>query len=893
MKFGQYELLERIAMGGMAEVYKGRVVGAEGFEKLVAIKRILPDLAEDERFVTMLLTEARIHSALSHRNIVQIHDLGMSEEGEYFIVLEYVEGYDLRAITESFAADGEIIPEALSLHIAAEVAQALHFAHELRGPNGHPLGLIHRDVSPSNVLISFAGEVKLSDFGLAKRRDDRSVVGSLKGNLIYMSPEQARQGPLDRRSDVFSLGAILFELLTGHRLREITDEIRDWSEVAAGVVRSPRSVRPDLPESFEALLTQALAADPNRRFPTAGAFGAAIRQLLSQMNMPVGPSDLQALLGLVTPPRRPRGELERSKVIRLAPEANPLRSGAALRPPPERRPPSAALTLGVMPPFQPPPGSLAAPPSSGAPAAAPPPPVLRDEDIPPTPLPGAVPAARPRQPTPRFVGGAPVAPPPPRVDGAPRPRAATGSAPTAPPLRVRQPTPDQTTPPGPAGAPTAGSAGAHAARVPTLAAPGGARAGAAGGLAARVPTLAAPGGGAAGGRVPTLAAPGGASMSPGTAAPPLHSGAARVATPYGAAGMTTPPGAARAPTPFGGAGANTPPGPAARASSASLGRPAVTDFPPDYWADRPTPPGPIAAASPPAATPPAATPGVTPPPRPPATRAPEPPVGTSLGGWASAPEWASSAAPPPAQASAHASVHAPWNAPAAPPAWGPPAGGNGGPPVADWSPPAPPAGWGNAPLARTVPLAAPLPVPPPPRPTVSAWDMVPPGDGVAQPRRHHATDRVALPSGGRWRLVLLGVATLLLAAATAVHLAIVPLDVLYRWGAPAVLYVASEPEGAVVKLDGVSLPDVTPTRVPVKRDRFAHVLEVGRPGFHSAHELVRYDRSVTLSEVLTLQPDESAPSARGSAPASDRDEANTASATAGEAPAHAQGRGAQ
>src|SRR5882672_5607636 len=298
MKFGQYELLERIAIGGMAEVYKGRVVGAEGFEKYVAIKRILPDLAEDERFVTMLLTEARIHSALSHRNIVQIHDLGISEEGEYFIVLEYVEGYDLRAVMESITGDGEIIPEALSLHIAAEVAQGLHFAHELRGPDRQPLGLIHRDVSPSNVLISFAGEVKLSDFGLAKRRHDRSVVGALKGNLIYMSPEQARQAPLDRRSDVFSLGALLFELLTGKRMREITDEIKGWGEVAAGVVRSARSVRPDLPASFEALLNQALAAEPTQRFPDAGTFGAAIRQQLAQMNTPVGPADLQALLSV-------------------------------------------------------------------------------------------------------------------------------------------------------------------------------------------------------------------------------------------------------------------------------------------------------------------------------------------------------------------------------------------------------------------------------------------------------------------------------------------------------------------------------------------------------------------------------------------------------------------
>ncbi len=330
MKFGQYELLEPIAIGGMAEVFKGRVVAAEGFEKFVAIKRILPDLAEDERFVKMLLTEARIHSALSHRNIVQIHDLGISEDGQYFIVLEFVEGYDLRIISEQLTAEGEIIPEALSLHIASEIAQGLQFAHELRDPDGLPLGLIHRDVTPSNILISFAGEVKLSDFGLAKRRHDRSVVGSLKGNLSYMSPEQAMQGPLDRRTDVFSLGAVLFEMLTGRRLREITNEVAAFSHVASGVIPSARQIRPDLPVAIERLLDRALAADPAQRFPDAAAFGTAIREVLGQMNVPVGASDLGALLGLVNPPRRPRLlMLERSRVIRLGPEAQALRDAYA------------------------------------------------------------------------------------------------------------------------------------------------------------------------------------------------------------------------------------------------------------------------------------------------------------------------------------------------------------------------------------------------------------------------------------------------------------------------------------------------------------------------------------------------------------------------------------
>ncbi|HXU61030.1 MAG TPA: protein kinase [Polyangia bacterium] len=326
MKFGQYELLELIAVGGMAEVFKGRAVAAEGFEKLVAIKRILPDLAEDDRFVKMLLTEARIHSALSHRNIVQIHDLGISEDGQYFIVLEYVDGFDLRIISEQLAAAGQILPEALSLHVASEVAQGLHFAHELRGPDGQPLGLIHRDVTPSNILVSLAGEVKLSDFGLAKRRHDRSVVGSLKGNLSYMSPEQAKQSSLDRRTDVFSLGAVLFELLTGRRLREITDEIAGWSHVASGAVPSARALRPDLPPAVGELLDRALAADPDVRFPDAATFGTAIREAMAGMNAPVGATDLAALLRALDPPRRPRTLInEHSKVIRLGPEARALR----------------------------------------------------------------------------------------------------------------------------------------------------------------------------------------------------------------------------------------------------------------------------------------------------------------------------------------------------------------------------------------------------------------------------------------------------------------------------------------------------------------------------------------------------------------------------------------
>jgi serine/threonine protein kinase len=426
MKFGQYELLELIAVGGMAEVFKGRVVAAEGFEKLVAIKRILPDLAEDERFVKMLLTEARIHSALSHRNIVQIHDLGISEDGQYFIVLEYVEGYDLRMITEQLGAEGEIIPEVLSLHIASELAQGLHFAHELKADDGQPLGLIHRDVTPSNVLISLAGEVKLSDFGLAKRRHDRSVVGSLKGNLSYMSPEQAMQSSLDRRTDIFSLGAVLFELLTGRRLREITDEVAGWSHVASGVVPSVRTLRPDLPPTIERLLDRALAADPNQRFPDASAFGNAIRQALTEMNVPVGASDLGALLGVVNPPRRPRSlMMERSRVIRLGPEERALREAfaapptpAPIRLPPREEPvtPRAATPRRMTP-------------ASARGAAAPRSPVDPDATPPPT---TPLPRLRPRAGTPR--------PPTSATDGRAR---RPSSPPSNPPWTARGPAPQR------------------------------------------------------------------------------------------------------------------------------------------------------------------------------------------------------------------------------------------------------------------------------------------------------------------------------------------------------------------------------------------------------------------------------------------------------------------
>ena len=723
MKFGQYELLERIAIGGMAEVYKGRVVGAEGFEKLVAIKRIQPDLIADERFVTMLLTEARIHSALSHRNIVQIHDLGISEEGEYFIVLEYVEGYDLRAIMESITSDGEIIPEALSLHIAAEVAQGLHFAHELLGPDRQPLGLIHRDVSPSNVLISFAGEVKLSDFGLAKRRHDRSVVGSLKGNLIYMSPEQARQAPLDRRTDVFSLGALLFELLTGKRLREITDEIKGWGEVAAGVVRSARSARPDLPASFEALLNQALAAEPGRRFPDAATFGAAIRQLLSQMNTPVGPADLQVLLGLVKPPKRPRGELDRSKVIRLGPDAHRTRTS-----------------------------SPALPPLSGR--IAEPSPLDRLRSAQARTSPGVPPRRSPAMPartkTNDELDAYPPTPPPVATAPAPLP-----GLPTPPPATASAPPP---------AGPASGAGHNTWAGGFSLSS------------AAAAPTSAR-----------RRASPLGSTLVGPAPAPPAPS--------LAASGL---PIALAAPENRQPSAALTPPGPIVSRPRAALGREMARTLPlpPDNHVPAARPREMAKTLPLPSETYPA-----TPPPTPGPTPLPPPHR-----------DWTNHQTPLPGAAA----VPGPTPPPAAVPA--------------------PRESAPSAPMWR---------------PAESSRHLQPLGDQLASPR----TTGARLPAFpiGLWRSVAVGVAAVLVVGALIIHVGVIPLEVLASWKKPAQLYVASEPEGGVAKLDGVRLIDPTPTKIPVARDRQEHLIEIEYPGYRPVRESVRFDRSVALSFMFTLE----------------------------------------
>jgi serine/threonine protein kinase len=222
-KIGRYQLLALLATGGMAEIYLARQEGIKGFERLVVIKKILPHLARRKRFVEMFFDEARIAALLSHPNIVQIYDLGEDEsdsEGSYYIAMEYLEGESLGYLVKQARKASRLMPSQLAAGIVAQVCDGLDYAHKLHDPKGKPLNIVHRDVSPHNIIVLFSGGVKLVDFGIAKAASQvhQTREGSLKGKLTYIAPEQCESKPVDARSDVFSMGVVLWELLTRRRL---------------------------------------------------------------------------------------------------------------------------------------------------------------------------------------------------------------------------------------------------------------------------------------------------------------------------------------------------------------------------------------------------------------------------------------------------------------------------------------------------------------------------------------------------------------------------------------------------------------------------------------------------------------------------------------------------
>jgi serine/threonine protein kinase len=268
-RFGQYVLLERIAIGGMAEIFRAKTFGAAGFQRELVIKRILPSLCDDEQFVKMFIDEATLVAHLHHANIVQIHDFN-KVDGSYYLAMEIVDGKDLRKITRAAEKQRAPISIELSLYLTGEALKGLNYAHS-RLVDGKPLELVHRDLSPHNLLVSFEGEVKVSDFGIAKARERlaHTVAGIVKGKIGYMSPEQAIGGALDRRSDLFSVGLILYELVTGQRAYPHQAENEMLQKVRRGDIIPPRQHRSDLPADVERLLQRLLAPNPDFRFRSA------------------------------------------------------------------------------------------------------------------------------------------------------------------------------------------------------------------------------------------------------------------------------------------------------------------------------------------------------------------------------------------------------------------------------------------------------------------------------------------------------------------------------------------------------------------------------------------------------------------------------------------------
>lgn len=300
VQYGRYMLLAPIGAGGMAQVFRAKSIGIEGFEKTVVIKRILPNLAREREFVEMFISEAKLAVSLTHPNIVQVFDLGRVQEDEdgeesIFIAMELVDGPDLAELLKRrIEKHRRAFPPALAAYVVAEVAKALDYAHRRRGPNGQPLGLVHRDVSPQNVLISLEGDVKLTDFGIAKVRAARrrTEAGVLKGKYGYMAPEQVRGEPIDGRTDIFALGVVFYELLAGRRLFRSHNPIETLSMIEEVRIPDPKESIAGLPESFVPVLRRALTRFPADRYASAAEMAGDLLALLFSLGKPIQREEL-------------------------------------------------------------------------------------------------------------------------------------------------------------------------------------------------------------------------------------------------------------------------------------------------------------------------------------------------------------------------------------------------------------------------------------------------------------------------------------------------------------------------------------------------------------------------------------------------------------------------
>jgi serine/threonine-protein kinase len=289
----RYRVLERIAAGGMAEVFRAESAGLEGFKKIVAIKRVLPHLSEKKQFIGMFLDEARLSASLSHSNCVQVFDIGVGDN-TYFIVMEYVDGADLKTLIEHQKQHNTRLPIEASCFVCLKICEGLSYAHEMTDSKGRKLNIVHRDVSPPNVLLTRYGEIKVVDFGLAKANSqlERSEPGIIKGKFSYLSPEAAHGEEVDARADVFAVGVMLWELLAGRRLFLGDTDLQTVRMVQAAQVPSIRQIDPNVPEPLERVLAKALAADRNKRYQSAAAFGRDLNAIMFSLGRAISSFDI-------------------------------------------------------------------------------------------------------------------------------------------------------------------------------------------------------------------------------------------------------------------------------------------------------------------------------------------------------------------------------------------------------------------------------------------------------------------------------------------------------------------------------------------------------------------------------------------------------------------------
>ncbi|MFY0568869.1 protein kinase domain-containing protein [Archangium lansingense] len=287
---GKYVVKRKLAEGGMAEIYLATSMGAEGFEKEVVIKRVRSFLADAE-FVQMFIDEARLTSRLNHANLVQIFDFDKHED-TFYLAMEYVRGCSLWELRKRCREKGISVPPVLVAHIGAQVAAGLQYAHRVKSPDGELIHLVHRDVTPHNVLLSYDGAVKLTDFGIAKHRDKLTQPGVLKGKFAYMSPEQARGEAVDARTDVFALGVVLWEMLIGGRLFDGDSELAVLRAVQESVITPPVRLNPDVPEELSEVVCTALERDPEVRYQSAGEMERALAQFVLHRAASVDDTDV-------------------------------------------------------------------------------------------------------------------------------------------------------------------------------------------------------------------------------------------------------------------------------------------------------------------------------------------------------------------------------------------------------------------------------------------------------------------------------------------------------------------------------------------------------------------------------------------------------------------------